>query len=135
MNRDHCATCGRPRGISVPRRSWSYHATVHVPRTGNPDDHPAQMANDLICSAAVYRNGGSDEHTHLCDDCIRTGLRVLKLEIDSLLSELDDGHDKDSEIAHLTARLAALQAQCRREAVPLLNAETLVSGRMNQEEQ
>lgn len=94
MNRDHCATCGRPRGISVPRRSWSYHRTVHVPRTGNPDDHPAQIANDLICSAAVYRNGGSDERTHLCDDCIRTGLLVLKLEIDSLLSELDDGHDK-----------------------------------------
>lgn len=80
-----------------------------VPRTGNPEDRPWQITNDLIYNAGVWRNGGSDERTHLCDDCIRIGLRAIKLKVDELLGVIEAGRDKDAEIARLTQRLGLLQ--------------------------
>lgn len=106
---DRCATCGRPRGLSQRRQSWGIHPTVYIPRTGNPDDKPWQIANDLICSASVYRNGGTSSDTHLCDECLRIAVRALKVQLDTLLGELDEGHDKDAELAGLAQRVSALQ--------------------------
>lgn len=106
---DRCATCGRPRGLEQIRPSFSIHPWPHVPRTDNPDDQPYQVANDLICHVTIYRNGGYRDDTHLCNECLRIGLRAIKLEIDKLLGELDADHDKDDEIAKLTERLHTLQ--------------------------
>lgn len=106
---ERCATCGRPRGLEQRRGSWGIHPKPYVPRTGNPEDSPAQTANDLICSVAIYRNGGAGEDTHLCNECLRVGLRAIKVELSELLAELDADHDKDAEIAELTERLAKLQ--------------------------
>jgi hypothetical protein len=35
----------------------------------------------------VYRNGGTNEHTHLCDRCLRLGLRTLRAQIDIQLAD------------------------------------------------
>lgn len=103
LKRDlNCWTCGRERGLSQPRRSWGLHDIVHVPR-------PVSPASDLLCVASVYRNGGTSEETHLCDDCLRVGLRALYTQIGALLEVLDEGRDKDAQIVELTERLASLQ--------------------------
>lgn len=105
-----CWTCGKPRGLSLQRKSWALNlSNPFVPRTDNPDDSPAQQSNDLICFAHVYRNGGTSEGTHLCDDCLRIGVRAIKVELDQLLEELGGDYDKDKEIVELTGRLANVQ--------------------------
>ena len=111
MNADRCWTCGRPRGLSPRRSSWSLSLdTLFVPRTVNPTDAPAQSINDLICGATIYRNGGTNSETHLCDACLAIGVRALKVKLEALLGELD-ATDKDAAIADLTERLGALQAR------------------------
>ncbi len=107
---DRCCTCGRPRGLAQRRQSWGLDCpTVLVPRTGNPEDRPWQITNDLICNAGVWRNGGSNDKTHICDECIRIGLRHIKLKVDELLGTLEAGHNKDAEIERLQQRLGSLQ--------------------------
>jgi len=114
MNRkrsDFCSTCGKPRGTLEPRReSWGLDCrTAMVPRSDDPTMKPWQISNDLIFNAAVWRNGGTSEESHLCDDCLRIGLRAIKLEVDRLLESVEAGADKDAEIATLTQRLGSLQ--------------------------
>lgn len=111
MNADRCWTCGRPRGLSPQRAAWSLSLNPFVPRTADPTDSPAQSVNDLICSAAIYRNGGTNGETHLCDACLAIGIRALKVKLDTLLGELDIPTDKDAALADLTERLGALQAR------------------------
>lgn len=106
-----CCTCGRPRGLEQRRQSWWICPTVFVPRTANPADKPWQYANDLLVSAGVRRNGGDGDDTHICNECLRIGLREIKVRISDLLAELDAGHDKDAELSELTERLARLQLQ------------------------
>lgn len=108
---ERCWTCGRKRGLAPIRRSWSLGELPLVPRTGSPEDKPAQITNDLICNAVVYRNGGTNEDTHLCDECLRIGVRSIKVGLDKLLDELDDGKDKDAELVKLTQRLGTTQHQ------------------------
>jgi hypothetical protein len=81
----HCWTCGRPRGVAVRRASGSIDLLVPVPCYPGPNSQPCQQYNDMICHAGVYRNGGTNGHTHLCDDCLRLGLRALRAEIDTML--------------------------------------------------
>lgn len=106
---NHCWTCGKPRRLAPVRGSWGLSLTPLVPRTGDPSHRPAQQTNDLICSVSIYRNGGTNESTHLCDDCLGVGLRALKVRIDDLLGEIDAEHDKDAVIADLMQRLGSLQ--------------------------
>ena len=80
-----------------------------IPHTPNPAEHGDQITNDIICNAGIWRNGGSDGDTHLCDDCLRVGLRVLKLKIDEALEVVEAGTDRLDEVAELTERLALLQ--------------------------
>lgn len=105
----HCWTCGRPRGIAHRRESWSLDLTPLIPQTGNPDHKPAQITNDLICHTGIYRNGGTNSDTHLCDDCLAIGLRALKTRIDILLGLLSADIDLHTQIAALTQRVARLQ--------------------------
>ncbi len=108
---ERCWTCGRKRGLEQQRRSWGIHPTLFVPRTDNPEDKPAQSANDLICSVSIYRNGGAGDDTHLCNDCLRIGLRAIKVAVSKALEELDADHDKDATVADLTERLGRLQVK------------------------
>jgi hypothetical protein len=75
MDSRHCATCGKPRGISLLRQSWRIDLFPKIPMTNN----------NLIVHAGVYRNGGTDKHTHLCDGCLTVGLREIKAHVDELL--------------------------------------------------
>lgn len=107
---DRCCTCGRPRGLAPKRADWGLQCpTAIIPHTPNPAEHGDQITNDIICNAGVWRNGGSDQDTHLCDECIRVGLRVIKLKVDELLGAIEADADKDAELAALTQRLALVQ--------------------------
>ena len=109
-----CATCGKKRGPLEQRRdSWSIKGLpAMVPRRDDVDGKPWQQTNDLIIHAAVYRNGGTSDDCHLCDDCLRIGLRKIKAEVDEALGiEVDHV----SEIVRLTDALGHLQhatAEC-----------------------
>jgi len=104
-----CATCGKKRKPLEHRRdSWGVRQqTAGVPRPNEPEHRPWQQFNDLIISACVYRNGGTSEDCHLCDDCLRIGLRALKAEIDAALEEVTA--DASAELAELNRRLFYLQ--------------------------
>lgn len=107
---DRCCTCGRPRGLAQKRPSWGLECrTAFVPHTTNPKEHGDQITNDIVVNAGIWRNGGSDNDTHLCDDCLRIGLRVIKLKVDELLGAIEANADKDAELAALTERLALVQ--------------------------
>ena len=108
---DFCATCGQPRGLSPLRHSWGLGCpTVIVPRTDEPGHHPWQITNDLIYNAGVWRNGGTNEETHLCNDCLRIGLRAIKLEVDELLKSVSEEiNGRHYELAELTQRLGIVQ--------------------------
>lgn len=106
---ERCSTCGRKRGLSPRRESWGITKLPLVPRTNDPEDKAWQVTNDLICHAGVYRNGGTSEDSHLCDECLRIGLLAIKLEVDRLLDSFDEGREKDAELADLRQRLGATQ--------------------------
>lgn len=107
---ERCCTCGRPRGLAQKRRDWGLQCpTAMIPHTPNPAEHGDQITNDIICNAGIWRNGGSDGDTHLCDDCLRVGLRVLKLKIAEALEVVEAGTDQRAELSGLTQRLAELQ--------------------------
>lgn len=107
---DFCCVCGQPRGLAQRRESWGLKCpTALIPRSANPEHRPWQITNDVIYSAGVWRNGGADEKTHICDECLRIGLREIKLHIDELLGSIEADHDKDKELAELTQRLARVQ--------------------------
>lgn len=106
---DRCCTCGRPRGIAILRHSFSLNCpTAFIPRTPDPTDRPFQITNDVICNVSVWRNGGNRD-AHFCDDCLRIGLREIKVKVGEILGELDASTSKDAELAALTQRLATVQ--------------------------
>lgn len=106
---ERCCTCGRPRGLAQKRQSWGLECpTAIIPHTTKPEEHGFQITNDIICTAGVWRNGGNRDG-HLCDECIRIGLRVIKLKVDELLDVMEAGVDKDAELAVLTQRVGLLQ--------------------------
>jgi len=112
MNRsDFCATCGKKRGpLEQLRQSWGTNCTtVLIPRREDVAGKPWQQTNDLIVNAAVWRNGGTDETCHLCDDCLRVGLRHIKQVVDAALGVVEADTDKDAELARLTQQLASIQ--------------------------
>lgn len=80
-----CATCGTKRTpIQQRRESWGWTRIIVV------DEHKAvsgawEQSPQLIASAAVYRNGGTSDDCHLCDECLLIGLRALKETIDAAL--------------------------------------------------
>lgn len=110
-----CATCGKPRSpLEVRRESWSLDMpTVLIPRRDDVDGQPWQQTNDLIVNAAVWRNGGTGETCHLCDDCLRIGLRRIKQDVDEALGIVEMGHDQQAELVRLTQKLASIQHEVR----------------------
>lgn len=111
----HCAACGQARKPLEQRRgSWGTKIPTRLVPRDEAKGKPWQVVNDLIVHAGVYRNGGTNESTHLCDDCLRIGLRAIKAEVDTALEIVEAGADKDAEIASLNERLALAQAEAWR---------------------
>lgn len=115
MTSSYCATCGKLRGpLELQRKHWSARDCLAlVPRRETAEGRPWQELNDLIIHAAVYRNGGTSDNCHLCDGCLRIGLRRLKLEIDAALDVAEGDADKDAELAQITEALARTQHEVR----------------------
>jgi hypothetical protein len=59
----------------------------------------------------IYRNGGTNEDCHLCDDCLRVGLRAIKAEVDAALEATGDS-DNTAEIVRLTEELGRALHRC-----------------------
>lgn len=102
---DHCSNCGkRRRPVETPRKSWRFDPGCPItPRSEGDDVAAVEICAQLIIHAHIYRNGGAGDDTHLCDDCLRVGLRIIKAEVDRLLDEPEA--EKDAKIASLTKRV------------------------------
>jgi hypothetical protein len=109
----YCHTCGKDRGPLTPLRgSWGFMETAEVPRTPEPERKPIQMINDLIVAVSIYRNGGCAETTHLCDDCLRIGLRHVFCVVSRMLEDTQSPeYQAATEIAELTERLGDTQSK------------------------
>jgi hypothetical protein len=115
-----CATCGRERKpLEQRRESWSFDDTPIVPRRdGGPSPLPGyghsgwQLTNDLIAHCGIYRNGGTSKECHLCDDCLRIGLRSIKVAVDAALEVIGENTTRDAQIVQLTEELGRAQHQC-----------------------
>ena len=105
---DCCATCGKKRKpLERRRNAWSLqHSTTGVPPPRSQSRGPGSSLIDLIINACVYRNGGTSEDCHLCDDCLRIGLRALKARSTPLWRNRGRCH---AELAELNRRLLYLQ--------------------------
>jgi len=94
------------------RSNWGILQTAIVPRTGNDEHKPRQMINDLIVSTSVYRNGGTCETTHLCESCLRVGLRHIQTVVSELLEDTaSKDYEASKEIATLTEELGETQSK------------------------
>lgn len=123
---DFCATCGRQRKPLEQRRdTWRFSTTPIIPRIEGLQ--PWQITNDLIVSTCIYRNGGTSEDCHLCDDCLRIGLRCIKVEVDSALDTIEPEASKDAELVDLTEQLGSAQHQLSNLKNDLKNLRKIVS--------
>ena len=109
----YCQTCGKDRGpLTHLRGSWGFCETAAVPRTPEPERKPIQMINDLIVSVSIYRNGGVGPTTHLCDDCLRIGLRRVFGIVSRMLEDTQSPeYQAAAEIEELTERLGETQSK------------------------
>lgn len=86
----NCCLCGAPRRPTVaPVGSFGNDVRCiamkdHRPlQAGRWEDSP-----QLLVSVNMWRNGGTNEHTHMCDDCIIVGLKAAKAFVDESLAQL-----------------------------------------------
>lgn len=84
MDANTCATCGVPRLLEPRRQSVGGNATLHMsqikPTPGAAESHP-----QILLVFHAYRNGGTDESTHMCGECARLSLVEIHREISRLL--------------------------------------------------
>ena len=90
MKRTHCCQCGAPRVPSrAPVQSFSRHDILTM-ENYREIAHPPGVYNEqspqLMATFSLYRNGGTNEDTHLCDGCIVVGLKHLRERIDADLN-------------------------------------------------
>lgn len=109
----YCHTCGKDRDPLTPlRASWGFTETAEIPRTRDVDRKPIQMTNDLIVAVSICRNGGVGNSTHLCNDCLRIGLRHAFCVISNTLQETQSAeYLAANEIADLSERLGETQSK------------------------
>ncbi len=94
----HCCLCGdarRPTQTPVGSFGNSGDRIINIGdhrplMPGRWEDRP-----QLISSVLIWRNGGSDAHTHMCDACIIVGLQAAKRFVDGALIAL--GADASTE--------------------------------------
>lgn len=88
----HCCLCGAPRRVTqAPVNSFGNNVETismveHRPlEAGRWEDRP-----QLCVSVSIWRNGGTNAQTHMCDDCIVVGLQAAKRFVDGALNSLGE---------------------------------------------
>jgi len=99
MKNTHCCQCGRPRGLAPISKGFRLDAIasgIFSPcRPEDVDRNPApgvhiEQAPSMIIVAQAYRNGGADENTHICPECVTKAVRHIR---DLLTEALGDAPD------------------------------------------
>lgn len=86
----HCCLCGEPRK-PTQQPVASFGNNQHIIQM---DQHrPMQIGRweqspQLLVSVLMWRNGGTNEHTHMCDGCILIGLQEAKSFVDKAIKDL-----------------------------------------------
>lgn len=91
MNIDHCCLCGeRRRPTQAPVRSFGNDMPCIVMKEHRElKPGRAEESPQLLVSVSMWRNGGTNEQTHMCDGCIVVGLKAAKKFVDEALIGLD----------------------------------------------
>lgn len=91
MSRDkHCCLCGATRRpTQKPLASFGTNEIIimkeHRPLQEGRWEHSPQ----LLLSIQMWRNGGTNAETHMCDDCVVVGLKTAKRFVDESLAALE----------------------------------------------
>lgn len=95
MRNTHCCQCGAVRKPThAPIASFRCDEILEIRKYRPINSHPApgvhnEESPQLIAQFSLYRNGGSDQGTHICDDCFVVGLKFLRERIESDLRALE----------------------------------------------
>lgn len=89
----HCCLCGEPRRVTQSPVN-SFDNGVECVTIGNHRElKPGrwEQSPQLLVSVSMWRNGGTDAFTHMCDGCIVVGLKSAKTFVDNALESLQAG--------------------------------------------
>lgn len=93
MKSTHCCQCGTPRVPSRARVESHFRHDILSMSDHRQITHPPGVYNEqspqLIAHFSLYRNGGSNEDTHICDACIVVGLKHLRQRIEADLQAFE----------------------------------------------
>lgn len=86
----HCCLCGAPRRpTQAPVGSFGNNVECLSIADYRPLQNERWEARpQLLINVVMWRNGGVDSHTHMCDDCIVIGLKAAKKFVDGALEGL-----------------------------------------------
>lgn len=86
----HCCLCGAQRRVTqAPVPSFGNEQRIVRMTEHRPMQNGCwECSPELIVNVSMWRNGGTDQHTHMCDDCIVVGLTEAKRFVDAALCSL-----------------------------------------------
>lgn len=86
----HCCLCGEPRKpTQQPVRSFGNdQRIVQMDQHRLMQEGRWEQSPQLLVSVSMWRNGGTNEHTHMCDSCILVGLEEAKRFVDGAIAAL-----------------------------------------------
>ena len=87
MKDRHCSTCGEKLHPLYKRtEGWGYTAVLEMDQHRTMRQGRSEHRPQLIASAFVYRNGGSQDP--VCDGCTVIGLKDIRERVDWMIEAL-----------------------------------------------
>lgn len=85
-----CCLCGEPRKpTQAPVQSFGNNQRIIQMDQHRPmQDGRWEQSPQLLVSVSMWRNGGTNQHTHMCDGCILVGLKEAKYFVDRAIKDL-----------------------------------------------
>lgn len=99
MEPRRCATCGAPRTVEQRRQSFGANAVLHMSQMLPSTEGAAEMCPQILIGFHAYRNGGTDERTHMCDGCVRLSLVEIQRQVSRLLGDETMGPSPDPHLS------------------------------------
>lgn len=84
----HCCLCGAPRRpTQAPVARFGYNSIIQISGHRPLQERRWEISPQLLVNVnvCIWRNGGTDGHTHMCDNCIAIGLKDIKRFVDDAL--------------------------------------------------
>ena len=88
----HCCLCGAVRRpTQKPVASFGNNLVCITVGEHRPLQEGRWEVNpQMLVNVSMWRNGGTDSQTHMCDDCIVVGLKEAKRFVDASLAALSE---------------------------------------------